>query len=453
MSRRKGDRDRPERRDREEGWAVPIDRIAAFTSGAAMAVDVGKIEKELQALWRQAAERAQQAGSGLAVVRASLWNFIVHKRGEQGFGSLKEVLDEVSEAVPTRIIMLLERLGDGEDHHAGQDKLRASIEANTRPGPGGRREVVAEEITLEAPRMEAARLPSLVRSLLLPDLPTALFLSGVAPDAERLGPLLGEADRIVFDSGSIGPGHLRQMARALLPLGTATHPGQSGQALQATEVTDLGWLRAGAWRRLVASLFEDAPEALRAIDDVHIEYAPGAEATALLLAGWLLSRLGWEHVGGDLASGEIALRDGERPVALRLSTGDGAAAPVGVAAVTLRAGGATFCARGVDGGPLLSRPPRAPSSSQSGSILPSAGTPLAVPPAVLMQRPGRPDRTLPVPVRSDAELLVGALGAFGRDPLLLLSLQAALCLIPASAATPTLPPQSARHGGPNLSYS
>ena len=42
-------------RERQEGWAVPLDRVEAFTAGALIAVEPARIEQSLMALWRKAA--------------------------------------------------------------------------------------------------------------------------------------------------------------------------------------------------------------------------------------------------------------------------------------------------------------------------------------------------------------------------------------------------------------
>ena len=95
-------------RERQEGWAVPVDRIEAFTLGAAISVEPDRIEAELAALWRKAAERARNEGSRFSVTRACLWNLIIHSDGEEEYLRTKRLIDEVSETVPARIISLHE---------------------------------------------------------------------------------------------------------------------------------------------------------------------------------------------------------------------------------------------------------------------------------------------------------------------------------------------------------
>jgi hypothetical protein len=61
-------------------------------------------------------------------------------------------------------------------------------------------------------------------------------------------------------------------------------------------VVDLAWLRSTPWRERVAATFDPAhlrPD-LRTISAVTIRHHPDSTAAALLLIGWLSSRLDWQ---------------------------------------------------------------------------------------------------------------------------------------------------------------
>ena len=416
--------------ERQEGWAVPLDRVEAFTSGAVISVEPDRIEQELISLWRKAAERARDSGGRLAVVRACLWNFIVHSDGEQQYRSTKRTLDEVSETIPARIFALHETQGvsdEGQTGVVGDDgaPLRAFIEANYRRVSGGRREVVAEEITLEAPRLQSQRLPGLVRALLLADVPTALFVPSPSADSHWLPQLARDADRFLFDSSKVDSGaRLRQVGATLQKLfapevgpevSADSGPSSKPRPLLSIEIADLGWLRLWPWRNLVASLFDgpQAAETLLGLEEIQIDYAPGSEPAALLLAGWLLDRLQLTFTddqiqpqGGDavgcsctLSTSESADRSADRPalppagrkVTLRLTQGSADATPVGLHRVSLRAGDKVFTATGTT----------------------TTGTP-----CIELRSPLAPERIQPVQARKDSELLVAAMGVGGRDPLM-----------------------------------
>jgi glucose-6-phosphate dehydrogenase assembly protein OpcA len=90
-------------------------------------------------------------------------------------------------------------------------------------------------------------------------------------------------------------------------------------------VVDLAWLRSTPWRERIAGAFDSARmrAELRQVKTLRIRHHPSSTVAAMLLAGWLSSRLGWgagalraaEHNGGarTLAgsapseSGEVAL--------------------------------------------------------------------------------------------------------------------------------------------------
>ncbi|HEY4428696.1 MAG TPA: glucose-6-phosphate dehydrogenase assembly protein OpcA [Solirubrobacteraceae bacterium] len=61
-------------------------------------------------------------------------------------------------------------------------------------------------------------------------------------------------------------------------------------------VVDLAWLRSTPWRERVAGAF-DPPRLrreLRTITSVQVRHHPDSPVTAMLLGGWLASRLGWK---------------------------------------------------------------------------------------------------------------------------------------------------------------
>jgi glucose-6-phosphate dehydrogenase assembly protein OpcA len=74
---------------------------------------------------------------------------------------------------------------------------------------------------------------------------------------------------------------------------------------QHAYVVDLAWLRSTPWRERVAASFDPPrrrPE-LRAIERVTVRHHPASTVSAMLLAGWLASRLGWQP-GAMVARGD-----------------------------------------------------------------------------------------------------------------------------------------------------
>jgi glucose-6-phosphate dehydrogenase assembly protein OpcA len=102
-------------------------------------------------------------------------------------------------------------------------------------------------------------------------------------------------------------------------------------------LSDLNWGRLTAWRNLIAS-FWDVPDYrahLDALDSIVIEYKPSASVPeeiacqALLTAGWLASRLGWQPTDEKLTRDgdcfRITLNAGARAINLEFrASGEGA---------------------------------------------------------------------------------------------------------------------------------
>lgn len=388
--------------ERREGWAVPLDAVAAFTQGASVSVAPERIEQELLSLWRRASERAQAQGAAFAVTRACQWNLIVHTHGETELLSAKQIIDMVTESVPCRVLFLHETEDLGDGALIGDDgvPLHASVEANFRESPSGRREIVAEEITIETPQLHSRRLPGLLRSLLLPDVPTALLVANPARDAEWLRPICRDADRFVFDSGKLsGFGELGKVAIVLEEL--------YGTSLGSVERMDLGWLRLWPWRLLLSSLY-DAPQSragLGRLREIVVRYTEGGEVSALLLAGWLMGRLHLVQTGTLASDGTAQLVPGagspvKGPVQLRLGLDLGGRGPTGLQEVALLQGESTL----------------------SAAVCPDGG-------GILLSSPFQPSRTQPMRGRPDAELWVAALGVGGRDPLMYEALRLGAALL------------------------
>jgi glucose-6-phosphate dehydrogenase assembly protein OpcA len=69
--------------------------------------------------------------------------------------------------------------------------------------------------------------------------------------------------------------------------------------LESAYVVDLAWLRTTPWRERLAASFDPPPRRamLAHLDGIAIRHRPTSRAAALLLAGWLSSRLQWRPEG------------------------------------------------------------------------------------------------------------------------------------------------------------
>lgn len=234
-------------------------------------VNVGAIEKELAALWRSASTDKQ-------VTRACSWNLVVHTGDDTVYDAAKKVIDEAVKHVPSRSLVLKPR------PYASGTEIEAWVSANCQIAPGGGKLLCTEEITIEGRGSAGVEhMPSLIRALQVPDVPTALWWAGVPPtETSAIRILLSGVDRLVFDSAQLNDGGLSKLAHV-------------GGMLEGLVLTDLNWLRLGSLRSVLASLFDPptGPEPLASLKRVRIEATTKGVAGAKLLAGWLASRLAW----------------------------------------------------------------------------------------------------------------------------------------------------------------
>ena len=238
--------------------------------GAAVAVDVARIEKELAALWRtQSSEKA--------LTRACSWNLIVHCNDDAVAEAAKQTADGLVRSVPTRTILVTNHPYATTGH-----ELEAWVSANCHIGPGGGKLLCTEEIHIESRGKGGEHVPSLLRALLVPDVPTALWWAGEPPDnAAAVRMLLSGVDRLIVDTVGSGAA-LSKLAHV-------------GGLLDGLTIADLNWLRTASLRSVLASLF-DPPTGhlpLFHLRRVVVQVDERGMAAARLLLAWLTSRLKW----------------------------------------------------------------------------------------------------------------------------------------------------------------
>jgi glucose-6-phosphate dehydrogenase assembly protein OpcA len=376
-----------------------------FTRGEAIEVEIDRIERAFADLWK-----AASAGGDGAVSRAALWNLVVPTRA-QDHERARKMVDELAPLLPARVLVLVEEpetAGDADK----DDGVRATIESNVVARSSGARVVYSEEITLRGRRGDA-RFGALVRALQVPGLPTAtLWSDATMPEGLLRRQILPETDRLVLDTG------LCTRPRQLLEVQRCAELA-AGDGLP---VTDLGWLRLANFRLLFAGLF-DAPVGggpLLTARRVTIHHRPTDEPSALLLAAWLASTLGWLFTSADPAAPGVTSRfrfdraqgAGARPsrdaaVEVALVPSAGECGTSGIVAIELESAApeAVFSVRRTE---------------QNHATLTS---------------PIAPPRVMKLDSRRDAELCVTALGPAGRDPLFArcLALAARLATFTASA--------------------
>jgi glucose-6-phosphate dehydrogenase assembly protein OpcA len=241
-------------------------------SGEEVRVDYTAIERTLAEMWRA-------DGTEHTVTRAALWNVIAHTVSPQDHKEASDTLSRAAAAVPQRTIIVR------ADPDAAPE-LTSSISANCHLGGEGKR-VCSEEIAIVAGGERVSRVPPLVNSLLIPDMPVAFWWVGDLPheNAEYVHTLLDPADRLIVDSV-----HFDNPADLAIVLSVAEKT--------STSPEDLNWIRLEEWRAATASVF-DPPEMrskLQSLKRVHIvanvenESYFGETIESLLFASWLTTQ-------------------------------------------------------------------------------------------------------------------------------------------------------------------
>jgi Glucose-6-phosphate dehydrogenase subunit len=184
---------------------------------------------------------------------------------EEWLEQARGALAGMAEQHPSRTILLL------PDADSGNDRIDAAVAVEAYPVPGSDRRVVTEVVELQLLGKRAKAPASIVEPLLISDLPVFLRWRGEPPwGAPELDQLVEIADRMIVDSTEWDD----------LPHAYVNLAG----LFERTAVSDIAWARTSRWRSLLATLW---PE----IADVRRLKVRGTLAQALLLCGWLRSRL------------------------------------------------------------------------------------------------------------------------------------------------------------------
>jgi len=247
---------------------------------------VSALERELARLRRSSGAHAKE--QGVAVARASVLNLVVFAMREAHARRAAATIDELAVRHPSRAIVIV-----ADRERAGRD---GELVMHCRvPNSGDGRQVMYEQILIRARGDADRRLTSAVIPLLLPDLPVFLWWTETPPlDRPFFDDLLGLADRLIVDSADFA-----RPDRTLPRLHAVARAGHGRYG-----VTDFNWTRITPWRELVMQFF-DVPAwrpFLDKITGIRVGFAVDADgreihpSQALLLIGWLASRLGWTAV-------------------------------------------------------------------------------------------------------------------------------------------------------------
>lgn len=247
--------------------------------------------------------RRMKPGAGAPAVWARMSNLLIYCDSDPSLAQVRAELPTLLHLHPARVLLL------AKEAATGTDDLTATVQTWACPGPGGR-ELGSEQVTLRASAGAAARLPFLVRELMISDLPTNMWWAvprPPAPASPLLAELSGHIQQLVYDSYA-WPDPVKGMAATASWLEKFERPPGSAAWRAAA---DLNWRRLKFWRRLLAQALDpnSEPGAIDSVREVVVEHGPHALAQAWELVAWMATRLGWQVDSGKMRPGvEIAWR-------------------------------------------------------------------------------------------------------------------------------------------------
>lgn len=233
--------------------------------------DVARIEQELDLLWREA-ESADHP-----VTRATAFNLVlVCQRGAEE--QTRDLVPELALVHPTRTMLV-------SLDESAPNAQRAWVTAHCRKLEGENRQICSEAIILEMDGDSALRTASLIHSLSLGSLASAVVWH---PSLPLTHPLLTHLSRTADRVITCATDHLAP-ASTLKPWFELFE-----SVPQECVVTDLLWAHLSGWRGAIAELFDECPH-VSTLSEVRI-HSLGEKLTcgALLCGAWMASTLNWQ---------------------------------------------------------------------------------------------------------------------------------------------------------------
>jgi len=231
------------------------------------------------ALRKLLAERHAESGS---YVPARVLNMIVFVDDEWS-GEIANRLRGVGRYAASRLIVL--------SYEPKRERLdaRASIASDANPA-AGELALLRETVIVRLGDRHLDDLDTIADPLVVTDLPTLLWSPHGHPEA--IDALLSLAQASLIDSID------EPVWRDALDRASAL--------AEQLYVVDLAWLRSTPWRERVAAAFD--PPAMRreldGLDAVTVRHHPDSTVAAMLLLGWLASRLDWKLAHAEIVSSD-----------------------------------------------------------------------------------------------------------------------------------------------------
>lgn len=262
--------------------------LESLTGDAPREVPISDLEKSISEVWRS----ASKGENAEAVLRAAALTLVVFVESPEAAEEVRELSGALSEQNPCRVITLIAQPQNKPDG------LRSWVSAQCKcdPSVSGRKQIRSEQIAVSAQGGAVPDLGSVALPLTLSGLPVYFWWrAGRFAPPDYFDQILRLSSHILVDSARCA-----DAADDLLTLARLIRERTKHSAFM-----DLNWARLTPWRELIAQCF-DSPGVrhyVERVNRVRIEYESESprlaaqESQALLIAGWLGSRLKWQPAG------------------------------------------------------------------------------------------------------------------------------------------------------------
>ncbi|MFG0317594.1 MAG: glucose-6-phosphate dehydrogenase assembly protein OpcA, partial [Planctomycetota bacterium JB042] len=235
-------------------------------------VPLESVAEALAELWRKADADAQGEPHGSAVVRACGLTIVALCGDRDDSTEVSTALAGATSVVPARTLIVVR-------DPAAKDGLSAQVAAFCTLGPGGK-QVCQEQVFLDAAPDRWDDLPPLIGALPVADLPVVLLARDPRMlDGPVLDGLLPAVDLVVTD-----------LARSRAPRADFTRMRKIERRLNVG-IRDLAFERLVVWREAIACAWDRVATGRTSLLALETT-APPDDVEALLLCGWVASRLG-----------------------------------------------------------------------------------------------------------------------------------------------------------------
>jgi|GEM_PF-5047919 len=268
-------------------------------------VKAADIEHELAKIWHQTATQDAVGEKEFTPrVRAILANLVLLVDDATNQAQVDSLLTDLCTLHPSRFFVISVKRDQPEAELATYISSRCVLAHSGK-------HVCSEEIYISSGHVNSEHIPNLLLSLFRPDVPGIFMVlgdisRGFASDsaaAQLVAGVSAVCERVIFDSSLFLSYALAARFLEELRVSEAQLESSVGLSSRVKVVRDLTWRRLERWRSLVAEQF-DSPALLNSVSEVlalsikggcFLNAAAGrVSGESFLLAGWLMSRLGWE---------------------------------------------------------------------------------------------------------------------------------------------------------------